>query len=99
VPIAAGNGIADSGAPPVVPPQQYTAPAVPPQQYTAPAVPSQQPVQPYTPILNGPPAAPAMPTPPPARRMTPKAGNFTYEQWIAQGWSDAQLIQNGMMEP
>lgn len=40
-----------------------------------------------------PPAAPAAPV----RQMTPAANGITYEAYIAQGWTDAQLIQNGLM--
>jgi hypothetical protein len=39
---------------------------------------------PYTAILN-------------PRVMTPKANGLTYEQYKTAGWSDEQLIQNGMM--
>lgn len=48
---------------------------------------------PHTPILNVMPAAPIAP----ARTMTPKAGAFTYEQFIAQGWTDQKLIAEGYM--
>lgn len=34
----------------------------------------------------------------PVRKMTVKAGNFTYGQYIAAGWDDKRLIQEGMME-
>lgn len=55
-------------------------------------------IQPYTQILQTPaPAAP--PTPPqPVKRMTPKANGATYEQFIASGWNDQQLIQHGYLE-
>lgn len=73
------------------PVQVYTAPAV-----QAPAIP----VQPHTAILV--PAIPlapvqAAPAPVPARVMLPAAEGVTYEQFIAGGWSDAQLIQHGKM--
>jgi hypothetical protein len=48
------------------------------------------------------PAAPAAPTPPPAApvfQMTAAANGLTREQYHAAGWSDAQLIQNGLMVP
>jgi hypothetical protein len=35
----------------------------------------------------------------PVRRMTPAAGATTYEQYIAAGWTDALLVQHGMMLP
>ena len=47
-----------------------------------------------------PPPNPAilMPPPPgPAHVMTPKTNGATYEQMIAAGWTDAMLIQHGMM--
>lgn len=43
-------------------------------------------------ILNPPNAAPA-------RVMLPAANGGTYEQYIQAGWSDAQLIQHGLMVP
>jgi hypothetical protein len=55
------------------------------------------------------PAAPAAPSPPPAPSypitekaagpvMLPAAKGTTYEAFIAKGWTDAQLIANGMMQ-
>lgn len=57
-------------------------------------------VAPHTAILQvaTPPPAP----PPPAaqtRVMTALANGLTYEQYIASGWNDTQLIQNGLMTP
>lgn len=73
---------------------QAPAPAAP---AAAPAVP----VQPNHAFANGPapmapPAAPAAPAAP-VRQMLPAAGGVTYEAYIAAGWTDAQLIANGMM--
>jgi len=45
---------------------------------------------------------PAPPAPPPVRTgpiLTAKANGATYEQLIAAGWTDATLIQNGLMIP
>lgn len=60
-----------------------------------------------TPAVNGPgapmPAAGAIPPPPAsaapfnAHQMTAAAGNVGYEAYRAAGWSDAQLIANGLM--
>jgi hypothetical protein len=53
------------------------------------------PPAPYTAILNTPIAPPA-----PAvlvRAMTEKAAGLTYEQYIANGWTDVLLIQHGYM--
>lgn len=47
-----------------------------------------------------PPAAAPMPPAPPAapvRQMTAAAQGATYEQCIAQGWTDATLVQHGLM--
>jgi len=49
-----------------------------------------------------PPAATGAATPPPpaaAHQMTAAANGLTREQYHAAGWSDEQLIQNGMMLP
>lgn len=43
------------------------------------------------------PTAVAPPPPPAGKRMLPAAGATTYEQYIAGGWTDAQLVQNGFM--
>lgn len=58
------------------------------------------PVVPAAPPPAAPPPAPAAPPPqPPAavRTMTAKAAGQTYEAMIAAGWTDALLIQHGMM--
>jgi len=48
-----------------------------------------------------PPAAPPVAPPPaaPTREMTPAAQGASYDQMIAAGWTDKQLIENGMMLP
>jgi hypothetical protein len=48
---------------------------------------------------QAPPPNPAilMPPPTPVHVMTPLAKGFTYEQMKASGWTDAMLIQHGMM--
>lgn len=40
-----------------------------------------------------------VPPPPLVHRMTPLAGGATYEAMITAGWSDALLVQHGMMLP
>lgn len=77
------------------------APPVPPSGVTAPPV--------HTPAVSTPPAPvtpPVTPSPsnPPAppysgfmKTMLPAANGVTYEQYIAAGWTDAQLIASGMM--
>lgn len=47
--------------------------------------------QPHTAILAGPPA-------PAGRVMLPAAQGFSYESYVAKGWSDDQLIAAGMMQ-
>jgi hypothetical protein len=51
---------------------------------------------PYHEILT-PPSPPSQP-PVPQRRMTEKAKGLSYDQYLAAGWNDTQLIQAGMME-
>lgn len=66
----------------------------PPAQ-VAPPVQAAPPVQPHTAFLT-PPVPPAVPAAP-ARQMTAKANGATYEAMITAGWTDALLIQHGMM--
>lgn len=83
-----------------------TSPAVP----AAPGAPAASPAPPApgTPALPtaspgnpAPPPAPAAPPAPPAapagRTMLPAANGATYEALIAAGWTDATLVQHGMM--
>lgn len=92
VPMPQVPAAAPSYAPPVAP---YAAP-MPQQVVTPPPVP----VVPNTgfltptPGVQAPPPAPAAPVA--AKRMTNLA-TAPYEAYIAQGWTDAQLIQNGLM--
>lgn len=62
------------------------------------------PVVPNTGFLNVPGATPMPPAPPvaapmpvAARQMTAAANGIPYASYIAQGWTDAQLVQQGMM--
>ncbi len=43
------------------------------------------------------PAAPAAPPPVPQRVMLPAANGHSYESLVAAGWTDAALVQHGMM--
>lgn len=54
---------------------------------------------PYGGYMQTPPSAP-MPPPAPVKQrvMTAKANGATYEQCIAAGWTDAALVQHGMMD-
>lgn len=51
---------------------------------------------PPNPAILQPPAAPAPAPAAPVKQMT-AAAQYTYEQYIGAGWTDAQLIQQGLM--
>ena len=74
-------------------PAQAAAPA---QQYAAPP-PAQVAVAPAPAYMAPPPPAAVAPPPAPVRQMTAKANGATYEQFIAQGWTEALLREHGMM--
>lgn len=89
-------------SPPPVPGVPTPAASTPPVPGAAPATPS--PSNPVPPPYDGymatgaaapPPAAPAAPV----RTMLPPANGATYEAMIAAGWTDAMLVQHGMMAP
>lgn len=73
---------------------------VPIHQVTTAAAPAVPPVTPNPAFLAGPGAPPPPPAaaPAPARQMTAAANGATYEQMVAAGWTDAMLIQHGMMK-
>ena len=58
---------------------------------------------PSGPVPDAPAPIPVMPNtgfvqvPPPVRQMTATAQGIPYESYIAQGWTDALLVQHGMM--
>ena len=67
-----------------------------------PGAPAPIPVTPNPGFVQVPPPAPAPMAPPPApvapvRQMTAAAQGIPYESYIAQGWNDALLVQNGLM--
>ncbi len=77
----------------------YVAPPVPVP--VVPVAPAAAVAPPYTGYVT-PPPAPAAPVPPPppaapVRVMLPAAQGASYEAMIANGWTDATLIANGMM--
>jgi len=83
------------GSPPALPPV-LGAPAVaavPALPVTAVSLPA-----PSLPVIPNP-AFLQVPTPPAVavHRLTPAANGATYEQLIAKGWTDALLVQNGLM--
>ena len=76
--------------------------SVPMPYAPAPGAPAPIPVTPNPGFVQVPPPAPAPMAPPPApvapvRQMTANAQGVTYEAYVAAGWSDAQLVQNGLM--
>lgn len=71
-------------APPVVP----AVAAAPPAPSVAPTV-----VTPHTAILS----PPTPPAPPVGPVMTPKAGNASYADFIAKGWTDTMMREQGYM--
>lgn len=80
--------------------------SVPMPSAPAPAVPAPIPVTPNPGFVQMPPPVPQAPAAPmapppapaaPARQMTAAANGVTYEAYVAAGWSDAQLVQNGLM--
>jgi len=76
--------------PPVAAPAPTPAASTPPAPGAAPATPS--PSNPPPPPYGG-----YMETAKPAHVMLPAANGATYEAMIAAGWTDAQLVQHGMM--
>lgn len=108
--VAAPTSPAARPAPPPLPPG--TAPAEPPKQpwETGTATAAPIPPTPPAPVAAPAPAVQAAPTPPaPAPsapvappvamgpQMTAKAKGVTYEAYKAQNWTDAQLIEHGLM--
>lgn len=61
-----------------------------------PGAPAPIPVMPNTGFVQMPPPASA-PVAPPVRQMTAAAQGLPYEAYVARGWTDAQLVQNGLM--
>lgn len=78
--------------------------AQPQNSYRPAPSPAHQPIMPHYDILQAatletvaPPPAPTAPPAQPIKRMTPSAGNFTYEQYIKAGWTDENLIAKGYL--
>jgi len=110
-PIPAGTP-APAGVAPSVPFPAPAASAVPPSfplttgpgsASTATTSPSNGLPPPSNPAFLGVPAAPPPPPPPPAappvKQLTPKAAGASYADLIKAGWTDALLVQHGMMLP
>ena len=73
--------------------------SVPMPSAPVPGAPAPIPVTPNPGFVQVPPPAPVLMAPPaaPVRQMTPAAQGIPYESYVAQGWTDAQLVQNGLM--
>lgn len=104
---AASGAYAPPPVPAGVPQVPGVAPAPLPQGGFAPmpsapvpGAPAPIPVTPNPGFVQVPPPAPMAPPPAPVapvRQMTAAAQGVTYETYVAAGWSDAQLVQNGLM--
>ena len=80
---------------PLVPAGFAPTPSVP-----VPGAPAPIPVTPNPGFVQVPPPAPMAPPPAPVapvRQMTAAAQGIPYESYIQQGWTDAMLVQNGLM--
>lgn len=79
---------------PLVPAGSVPTPSVP-----VPGAPAPIPVVPNPQFVQVPPPVPQAPVAPaaPVRQMTAAAQGIPYESYIAQGWNDAMLVQNGLM--
>lgn len=82
IPGAGAVGFAPPGTPTLVAPVVPAAVVAPPATAVAPS---------FSLLM------PAVPAVPPARRMTGLANGATYEALIAGGWTDALLLQHGLM--
>lgn len=72
--------------------------SVPTPSAPVPGAPAPIPVMPNTGFVQVPPPAPVPAlVAPPVRQMTAAAQGVPYESYVAQGWTDAQLVQNGLM--
>lgn len=88
---AVPNGLPQ--VPGVAPAPLAPAGSVPTPYAPAPGAPAPIPVTPNPGFVQVPPPAPVAPV----RQMTAAANGVTYEAYVAAGWSDAQLVQNGLM--
>jgi hypothetical protein len=95
-----GQSALPAGASLTPPPSALPMPAAAPVQAPPVPVPLPTQVMPNPQFLQVPaPPAPPMVAPPPASgpQMTAKAGGVSREAYIQGGWTDAQLIANGLM--
>jgi hypothetical protein len=93
VPTALPPGVSATPVGPTVMPVTAVVPPTPAAPTpTAPTPAAAVPTVPHPAILT-----PPVPPAPPARVLTAKAGGATYEQLLQAGWTDALLVQHGMM--
>lgn len=96
------QAVAAIAPPPSVPAPLAPVGSVPMPSHVAPVVVAPNPAILQVPAgVPGVPAVPGMPPAPaaaPAYVMTAAANGATREAFIAQGWNDAQLVQNGFMQ-
>jgi hypothetical protein len=83
-----------AGFNPAVPAPGVLPPALPALPVIAPVLVAPNPAFLSAPL---PPSLPTLPVSPVARLMTPLASGASYEQMIAAGWTDALLLQHGMV--
>lgn len=88
-PLGIGNGAPSAAPIAATPAAAAPAPIASPTSGPAPA--------PYTNYMGAPAPAAPVPAAPPARQMTPKANGATYEQFVANGWTDDALRRDGYM--
>lgn len=89
---APAASVAPPSFPPITPPGSASTATTSPSNGLSP---------PINPAFLGVPAAPPPPPPaaPPAKQLTPKAAGASYADLIKAGWTDALLVQHGMMLP
>ena len=85
------------GAPAPIPVMPNTGFVQVPPPAPAPMAPPPAPVAPVRQMTATAPMAPPPAPVAPVRQMTATAQGVTYEAYVAAGWSDAQLVQNGLM--
>ena len=99
VPPVPGAPVGLPQIPGAVPAPLAPAGSVPTPSVPVPGAPAPIPVVPNPQFVQVPPPVPQAPVAPaaPVRQMTAAAQGIPYESYIAQGWNDAMLVQNGLM--
>lgn len=99
VPPVPGAPVGLPQIPGAVPAPLAPAGSVPTPSVPVPGAPAPIPVVPNPQFVQVPPPVPQVLVAPaaPVRQMTAAAQGIPYESYIAQGWNDAMLVQNGLM--